>query len=338
MDETTWPFYLSALLTGLAFGYATQRGGFCLTRALSNLFIMGDAAILRAYGLALLVATVGVHLLLSWGLVEIPIRPFRWVANLVGGLTFGFGMILSGGCSGSTWYRTGEGAVGAWVVLLGFAMGATTTSVGALAPLRRTLQTPSLTLGEASPTVYNVVGKLFGAADLSPWTVIVPLGILLGWVLWRGAAEPEHGKWPWPLTGTVVGVVIALGWWASNFGRAPTGITFAINTSHALTYPLVGYPTRVTWSMILLLGVPVGAFIGAWHSGEFRWKLPPGWSLVKIFAGGLLMGAGGILADGCNITQGLTNSATLAVGSLVAFASMGLGAYLALWALYLRRA
>lgn len=330
MDETSWPFYLSALLTGCAFGYATQRGGFCLTRALSNFFIMRDATILRAYGLALLVAALGVHLLLATELVEIPIRPFRWLANLVGGLIFGFGMILSGGCSGSTWYRVGEGAVGAWVVLLGFAMGGTATSVGVLAPLRRILQAPTVTIGDTPPTLYNVIG-------LSPWAVIVPLGIALGWVLWRGPGEPEHGKWPWPLTGTVVGVLIVLGWWTSSFGDIPTGITFAINTSHALTYPLVGYPTRVTWSMVLLIGVPVGAFLAAWHSGEFRWKLPPGWSLVKLFAGGLLMGTGAILAEGCNITQGLTNSATLAVGSLTAFLAMGVGAWAAVWALYLRK-
>lgn len=336
MDEILWPFYLSALLTGFAFGYATQRGGFCLTRALSNLFIMSDATILRAYGLALLVATLGVHLLFAAGLVEIPIRPFHWLANLAGGLIFGVGMILSGGCSGSTWYRVGEGAVGAWVVLIGFAMGATATSVGVLAPLRRMLQAPDITLGGTPPTLYNVLGTVFGVPDLSPWAVIAPLGIVLGWVLWRGVEEPEHGKWPWPLTGTVVGVLIALGWWTSGFGDTPTGITFAINTSHVFTYPLVGYPTRVNWSMVLLVGVPVGAFVGAWQSGEFRWKLPPGWSLVKLFAGGLLMGIGGILAEGCNITQGLTNSATLAIGSLTAFLAMGVGAWVAVRLLYLR--
>ena len=44
----------SALLAGLLFGYCAQRGGFCLTRALSNWVLMGDTAILRAYVLALL--------------------------------------------------------------------------------------------------------------------------------------------------------------------------------------------------------------------------------------------------------------------------------------------
>ena len=38
----------TALLAGLAFGYCAQRGGFCLTRALSNWVLMGDTAILRA--------------------------------------------------------------------------------------------------------------------------------------------------------------------------------------------------------------------------------------------------------------------------------------------------
>jgi hypothetical protein len=167
--------------------------------------------------------------------------------------------------------------------------------------------------------------------------VIAALAAAAAVWLWRGRREPEHGRWPWPATGALVGVVIAAGWWASTAGDRPTGITFAANTGHLLTYPMVGYPTRVTWSMLMALAVPVGAFVAARSRGEFRWKLPPGWSLVKIFAGGLLMGSAALLAEGCNINQGLTNSATLAVGSLLTFAAMGAGAWLALWTLYLRK-
>src|SRR5262245_4528586 len=122
MLDAAWPLYLSAAITGGAFGYVIQRGGFCLMRALANLFLMGDATLLRAYALALLVAMVGVQALSAWGLVEIPVRPFHWLSNVAGGLVFGAGMVLAGGCSGSTWYRVGEGAVGAVVVHLGFAL------------------------------------------------------------------------------------------------------------------------------------------------------------------------------------------------------------------------
>ncbi len=331
MEELDWPLYASSVATGLVFGFVTQRGGFCLTRAISNAALMRDTTILRAYVLALVVAMASVQALQSAGLVEISIRPLHWLSNIAGGGLFGAGMILSGGCSGSTWYRIGEGSIGAWVVLLGFAIGATTVGVGALDPVRQILQRPVITTGGgAPPTLANATG-------LSPWIVIAVLAVMAGLWMWRAKGEPEHTKWPWPATGVAVGVMIAAGWWASTLGGRPVGITFAANTGHLLTYPMVGFPNKLSWSMLMALGVPVGAFIGAWRAGEFRWKLPPGWSLVKIFAGGLLMGGAALIAEGCNINQGLTNSATLAVGSLLTFASMCAGAWLTLWALYLRK-
>src|SRR4029453_16350273 len=112
MIDAAWIFYLSAAITGGAFGYVIQRGGFCLMRALSNLFLMGDTTIARAYALALLVGMGGVQALSAAGLVDIPVRPFHWMSNITGGLVFGAGMVLAGGCSGSTWDRGGEG--GAW--------------------------------------------------------------------------------------------------------------------------------------------------------------------------------------------------------------------------------
>src|SRR5437867_604282 len=120
-----------ALLAGMLFGYAAQRGGFCLVRALANLVLTRETSVARAYLLALVVAIVGLYLLTLLGAhlpvfefaEEIPARPFRWVANLVGGFVFGIGMVLSGGCAGSTWYRLGEGALGAVVVIFGFALG-----------------------------------------------------------------------------------------------------------------------------------------------------------------------------------------------------------------------
>lgn len=325
MADAVWIFYLSAAITGGAFGYVIQRGGFCLMRALSNLYLMGDATIVRAYTLALLVAMVGVQALSAAGLVDIPVRPFHWMSNITGGLVFGAGMVLAGGCSGSTWYRVGEGAVGAWIILLGFALGATTVRLGVLGPLRATLQAP--TIGEVPPTLATVLG-------ISPWLVILALWIAGGFWLFRPRPASHRGKWSWQVTGLAVGVLIAAGWWSSSLGERPVGITFAVNTGELLTYPLVMFPNRVNWSMVMLVAVPIGAFLAAWPAGDFRWKLPPGWSLVKIFAGGLLMGGGAILGEGCNITQGLTNSATLAVGSLVTIASIVVGCWLTLRALF----
>src|SRR6202158_722364 len=309
MADAAWPFYVSAVVAGAAFGYVIQRGGFCLMRALANLFLMGDVSIARAYVLALLVAMVGVQALAASGLVEFPIRPFHWMSNCIGGLLFGAGMVLAGGCSGSTWYRVGEGAVGAWVILLGFAMGATTMRLGALSSVRTALQAPAVTVADTPPTLATALG-------LSPWIVIAALWVAGGVWLFRSQSQDQHG------------------WWPSSLGERPVGITFAVNTGELLTYPLVGFPNRVNWSMVMVVAVPIGAFAAAWSTGDFRWTLPPGWSLVKIFSGGLLMGGSAILAEGCNITQGLTNGSTLAVGSLVTLASMLIGCWLTLRAMY----
>lgn len=321
----------AGLGAGLLFGYCAQRGGFCLVRALSNLSLMGDSSVLRAYALALAVAIAGTHLL-GLGLVEsIPVRPFRPVANLAGGFVFGVGMVLAGGCAGSSWYRLGEGALGAWVVLLGFAIGGTATSVGVLRPVREALQQYEYALDDQALTLYRVLG-------LGPWPLVAAAG--LGAVLLlvrRGPTEPEHGKWRWPVTGTAVGLTIVLGWYLSAQVGTPTGITFAANTGHLLTYPLVGYPNRVTWGMWLVAGVALGAALGAWRAGELAWKPVPGFTGAKLFAGGLVMGAGALVADGCNVTQGLTNAATLGLGSLAAFAAMLAGGAATIRALYLRR-
>ncbi len=315
---------LSAALTGLAFGYAAQRGGFCLTRGLSNFFLFGDRTLLRAYVLALLVASAGTQLLLAAGAIDIAPRPFRWLASPVGGFVFGAGMVLAGGCAAGTWYRLGEGALGTLAVLLGFALGGTAASIGALAPLRRLVQAPAV----------DAAGTLLPAAAW-PWTALLVL-VLVGWA--AGDRSPPSRRWPWPLTGAVVGVLIAGGRWTSGVDGAPVGITFATNTAHLLTYPLVGYPARVTWGMALVLAVPVGAFLGARASGEFHWRGATGATIARAFAGGLLMGAGSIVAEGCNITHGLTNLAALAPGALAAVPAMALGAWAALRVLHLRTA
>jgi hypothetical protein len=328
VDESLAVTVATALLAGGLFGYCAQRGGFCLMRALSNLVLMGDSAILRAYALALAVAVVGVHLLLAAGLVaDLPVRPFQWLANSVGGLVFGAGMVLGGGCAGSSWYRLGEGAVGAAVVLLGFAIGASTANVGLLRPVREALQEPEVVLAGGPATLPALLG-------LGPWPVVAAVVVAAAAWLLRGGTEAAHGKWPWPATGAAVGAVITAGWYLSVAAGAPGGITFASNTGDLLTYPMVGYPNRARWGMFLLGGVALGAAAAAWRRGEFAWKPVPGYTAVRLFAGGLVMGVGALVAGGCNVTQGLTNASTLALGSLTAFAAMLAGGWLTVRLLY----
>ena len=50
--------------------------------------------------------------------------------------------------------------------------------------------------------------------------------------------------------------------------------------------------------------------------------------LTRHLGGAMLMGAGGVLALGCTIGQGITGMSTLALGSLIAWLSILGGGYL----------
>lgn len=122
-------------LIGLAFGVIIQRSRFCFVTSYKDIFISKDAALFKAIIIAMLVATVGFSLIMynmvpdpSTG--ELPAHakinnigsPFG-IPHLIGGIIFGLGMALAGGCASGTLYRMGEGYVSLWVAFLGTLVG-----------------------------------------------------------------------------------------------------------------------------------------------------------------------------------------------------------------------
>lgn len=85
------------LIVGVAFGYALQRGRFCMNSVFRDILLARDLTLLRAYLLALLIQMVGVRSMATLGMFGLGITPFFWVATLFGGFVFGLGMAFSGG-------------------------------------------------------------------------------------------------------------------------------------------------------------------------------------------------------------------------------------------------
>ena len=81
-----------------------------------------------------------------------------------------------------------------------------------------------------------------------------------------------------------------------------------------------------------VLGVVAGAFLATKTAREFRWEAPDdAREMRRHLLGAFLMGFGGIAALGCTIGQGLTGISTLSIGSLLAIASILVGARLGLY-------
>ncbi|MDN5326747.1 MAG: uncharacterized protein PWP41_1443 [Moorella sp. (in: firmicutes)] len=338
-------------LFGLALGYILQRSRFCFVACFRDPFITGNTSLSRAVVLALAVATAGMALLALAGGSPVEVYPAGW-HNLAGGLLFGTGMVLAGGCASGTLMRAGEGHLLQWLALAAF-----------------------------------IMGSLWGAHDFGWWqqvslscSPVLFLPRLVGWGpalvlqllilgliyhgLWRMEKQafpdfspPGKGRYafklrhlwsrPWPYWagGVVLAVLdVALAWCT---GR-PWGITTAFSYWGAwLWQAFTGHPpgwyyyslpdhTRALglgflaepWT-ILNLGTIWGAGLSALAASEFRLHLPRRWQVVPAaLAGGIMMGYGARIAMGCNIGAFFNGIASLSLHGWLFGLGLAGGAYL----------
>jgi len=123
---------------GLLIGIILQRSRWCIVRALREPFMTGDAEPAAAIIAGLLVGLLGFTVL---KIMELSNTAFYhpnfetamvasnfWMPAIIGGIIFGFGMTIAGGCTvGSSW-RAGEGHVKLWLALVGIIIAAPLTA------------------------------------------------------------------------------------------------------------------------------------------------------------------------------------------------------------------
>ncbi|MGB8955975.1 MAG: selenium metabolism membrane protein YedE/FdhT [Tumebacillaceae bacterium] len=112
-----------AALFGAAFGLLIERGQICFTSAFRDLWISGRAVMTKAIAVGMIISVVLTFWYLQHGMtaaikVSAP-------STLIGGVLFGLGIVLAGGCETGMMYRMMEGQVLFFVVGLGNLVGAT---------------------------------------------------------------------------------------------------------------------------------------------------------------------------------------------------------------------
>lgn len=112
-----------AALFGLAFGLLIERAQICFTSAFRDLWLTGRTQMAKAIIVGMAVSTIGIY-----SYVQLGVSPkIMWAGPnaVIGGLLFGFGIVLAGGCETGWMYRAVEGQVHYWWVGLGNIIGAT---------------------------------------------------------------------------------------------------------------------------------------------------------------------------------------------------------------------
>ena len=321
----------SGLLVGLLFGVTGQWSGFCLNRAVKEGWASGANQKAQSFALAMCVSIVGTQLLSYYELVDLSTSVYRgngasWLLVLVGGVLFGYGMMLANGCGARAVVLLGQGNLRSFVVLVCLGISGYMTLTGLLAPGR-------LLIAQATSLPAH------GWYEWAPGIRFAAIGalsvLLLGFVCWRGTIF-KHKKDL--VSGVIVGLLITAGWWvtgwlgADDFDPMPTAsLTFIAPIGETIQYTMIATGMRLGFGVVVMLGVVLGSSVAAKLSGTFRLQgfATPA-DMLRYMAGGSLMGIGGALAMGCSIGQGLTGISTLTYASALAFGAMLVGARLAL--------
>jgi len=113
-----------AAIFGAAFGILIERGQICFTSAFRDLWISGRATMTKAITLGMAISAVSTLIvILVYGID--PITKVAAPSTLVGGILFGLGIVLAGGCETGMMYRLMEGQVVFLPVFIGNIVGAT---------------------------------------------------------------------------------------------------------------------------------------------------------------------------------------------------------------------
>ncbi len=354
---------------GLGFGFVLQRGRPCFASAFRDLFLLGHGRTMKGLLMGLAVASLGFGLVMS---LQVPMSSLGILpptANVLplgihtalGGLLFGTGMVVAGGCVSGSIYRMGEGYVASWVafggVMAGLLVSAYTwnwwwESVISSAPR---LWLPRW-LGHPGALTVTLLG--LGAAYLAVLFVEYRRGMVLpsapGSRTASNSASDELKAvanrvfvrgWPVLVAGAVLGGLNALLFTAEEpwgftgeVSRWSIGVASLVN---AAPPPLAGVdelpgcvlvPSEGNFfnhMFFLVSGMWFGSLAGALSAGEFRVRIPKRpVRYAQSLAGGLFMGYGAGIAMGCTIGAFFSAIPSLAVNGWVFAAFLGLGAWI----------
>jgi uncharacterized membrane protein YedE/YeeE len=339
-----------AFAVSFVFGAIGQKTHFCTMGAVSDIVNMGDWSRMRMWLLAIGVAILGSAALHAAGLIDLGKSIYRtpnftWLSYIVGGATFGIGMVLASGCGSKTLIRIGAGNLKSLVVFIVLGLVAYMTMRGVFGVFRvNVLEKAAITFpgGQDIPA-------LLTAAGLEAKTAFLLAVLVIGGGL---TAICLFNREFWTLDnllgGLGTGLAVVAAWYisghigylaehpetleeaflATNSGRMES-LTFVAPQAYTLELLMLWSDTSrtLTFAIATALGVIAGS--GAWAllTGNFRWE---GFASVEDTAshllGAALMGFGGVVAMGCTVGQGITGFSTLALGSIVTFLAIVAGA------------
>ena len=337
-----------SLWLGLAFGAVLQRSRFCFYCVSRDFIELKDAKGLLGIITALIVGTIGYHLIFGAFLLEpvaprLPpnahIAPVSWVL-ILGSLSFGFGMAIAGSCISAQLYRLGEGLLSAIFAFLGIIIGFVLAFLSwNYLYLSSIQQAPLIWF----PHYFGYQGSIIIQILLLTMLALVLVKLHKQQKEKKITQQWWNAKWHTYVGGILVALIAIIAF----LRVSPLGVTAEIGSIartsagyfNILPARLEGLDTlrgcitiikETFWSNngLFIFGVVLGSFALATFSGDFKIQIPKIKESTRSFVGGILMGFGSMLALGCTVGTLLSGIMAASLSGWIFLLFCGIGLYL----------
>lgn len=333
--DSTGIVLLAALAIGLVYGSVGLLSGFCLMSSMRGWLAEGDGRLARTYALAMGTAIAASQVLAAAGLVDlgksIYLQPsFSVPVLFLGGLLFGYGMVLANGCGSRALVLLGRGNLRSLVVVIILAIFAQMALKGLIAPARIAM----VGVSQTTPAAISLPA-LLAATGLSATVarMLAASALAAALIIFAFAHAPFRQSPGQIAAGAIMGLLVAAGWYATGYlgaddfnPAAVTSLTFIAPIADALQYVMLSTGSTLNFGIVTVFAVFAGSLATALVTGRFQlegYRSPR--HMLRSAGGAALMGTGGVMAFGCSVGQGLTGLSTLSLASFVAVAGILIG-------------
>jgi len=322
-------FLLISLALGFAYGFIAQREQFCFSGGIKDIILFKHTR--RTASLIVAITTTVILTQIASWYFSIDFTSTKYYSDvnylfiIVGGALFGYGMMISDGCSSRHLIKMAQGDKESLFILI---------SLGIFAFATYKI------LGLYGTQIYeSSFIKLFQVEHAYQLPILVLLGFVL-FLLVKSIKKCMNIFQTWD--GFLIGILVTLGWVATYYfynemllNETLQSLSFVYPLGKSIEYITSGFSKEIImmFPVLVMIGVIVGAFISSKTNPKFSKKQmcdnsyqnPPKLPM-KLF-GGACMGVGGITAIGCTVGQGLSGVSTLSLASVLAIGSIYISAY-----------
>ncbi|MEJ2244795.1 MAG: YeeE/YedE thiosulfate transporter family protein [Acidobacteriota bacterium] len=350
ISAATGLWVIMALPIGFLFGFFLQKGDLCGAAGCSEVLVFRSWDKLYGIWICIITCMAGVACLDFFGWITLNPRPLYWVNNIVGGLIFGAGSVLAGGCITGCLYKSGTGNLNSLAAIFGMPIGLLSVWCGFFNPAYTWMTDFEIKANNGGPfTLTSLTGISYRILTLI-FLILTLLAVLFfarrkrpDASAKRALSFPLAGSWKHWKSGIAIGILAVPAYLCAarsgyNYPHGTTGgLSSAILLVSDKNPPVIwtndllvtlktlkkisdepGHRSRpiILWIILLWAGLIPGSWVSARFSGQAKFLPKPRSQILAAFAGGILLGLGAGLADGCFYGNVVSGWALMSVGGI----------------------